>query len=146
MNEDINKTIQANSADLSKFKQTKRIHSITSEIEHRSLTIGIPSKQHGFLEIIHFGSKPRHIELGEDDLVIGRAQECDIQLLLTNVSRRHARITYYNEEYHIEDLESTNGVYVNGIKVARCILRNQDQIEIGNVNIIFHEEKIRKNT
>lgn len=144
MDEDINKTIQANSADLSKFEQTKPIHSITSEIERRSLNIGIPSKQHGFLEIIHFGSKPRHIELGEDDLVIGRAQECDIQLLLTDVSRKHARITYYNEEYHIEDLESTNGVYINGIKIARCILRDLDQIEIGKAKILFSEAKIRK--
>jgi pSer/pThr/pTyr-binding forkhead associated (FHA) protein len=65
---------------------------------------------------------------------------------LTSVSRKHARITYYNEEYHVEDLDSTNGVYVNGIKVARCILRDQDQIEIGKVKILFSEAKIREKT
>ena len=146
MTEDIEKTILTNSADLEKANQTKVRFSTTSEIERRSLINEIPSKQHGFLEIIQFAYKPRHIELDEDDVIIGRSQECDIQLSLDNVSRRHARIIYFNEEYQIEDLESTNGVYVNGIKVARCILRNQDQIEIGNVKIIFHEEKIRKNT
>jgi pSer/pThr/pTyr-binding forkhead associated (FHA) protein len=56
----------------------------------------------------------------------------------------HARIIYRNEEYQIEDLGSTNGVYVNGIKVEKCILREQDVIEIGGVKILFVEEKIRQ--
>lgn len=146
MNEDIEKTIQTDSPGREKYKQIKHKYSTTSEIERRSLINEIPSKQHGFLEIIQFGHRPRHIELDEDDVIVGRSPECDIQLSLDNVSRRHARIIYFNEEYHIEDLESTNGVYVNGIRVARCILRNQDQIEMGNVKILFNEEKIRKKT
>ncbi len=47
----------------------------------------------------------------------------------------------HNEEYLIEDLGSKNGVFVNGIRVVKCILRNSDQIDIGGVKLVFREEK-----
>jgi pSer/pThr/pTyr-binding forkhead associated (FHA) protein len=79
--------------------------------------------------------------LGQRPVVIGRSTECDIQLEVQNVSRKHARVLFQNEEYLIEDLESTNGVFVNGIKTVKCVLRNNDQIEIGGVKLLFNEEK-----
>jgi pSer/pThr/pTyr-binding forkhead associated (FHA) protein len=90
------------------------------------------------------GEKKERIYLGENEVVIGRIPDCDIQLLVDNVSRMHARIIYRNEEYQIEDLDSMNGVYVNGIKVEKCILREHDIIEIGGVKILFVEEKVRQ--
>jgi pSer/pThr/pTyr-binding forkhead associated (FHA) protein len=80
-------------------------------------------------------------ELSERAVVIGRSAECDIQLGVQNVSRNHAQVVFHDEEYLIEDLESTNGVFVNGIKVVKCVLRNNDQIEIGGVKLVFNEEK-----
>lgn len=115
--------------------------SSTLEISRKTFIGKIPSKQHAFLEII--GGDPGKLELGENEVIIGRVPECDIQLSVENVSRKHGRILYVNEEYTIEDMGSTNGIYVNGIKVAKCILRNQDLIEIGGVKILFNEGKIR---
>ena len=82
---------------------------------------------------------PRKAFMGE--LPIGRSPPCRIQLRRAIVSRSHARVTFRNEEYHLEDLGSTNGTYVNGIKVERCILRNNDQIDIGGVKMLFSEQK-----
>ena len=62
---------------------------------------------------------------------------------MDNVSRKHARIIYRNEEYQLEDLGSTNGIYVNSIKVAKCILRDQDLLDIGGIKMLFCEEKAR---
>jgi pSer/pThr/pTyr-binding forkhead associated (FHA) protein len=94
------------------------------------------------LEVIGTLENENHVELGEEEVFIGRAPECLIQLSVENVSRKHARITFRNEEYQIEDLGSTNGVYINGIKVEKCTLRKHDQIEIGGVKIIFNEGSI----
>ena len=44
----------------------------------------------------------------------------------------------------MEDMNSTNGVYVNGVRVVKCVLRDNDQIEMGGVKIIFKEEKTLK--
>lgn len=51
------------------------------------------------------------------------------------------RLTFRNEGYPLEDLGSTNGTSVNGIKVERCVLRTNDQIDIGGVKVLFSEEK-----
>jgi pSer/pThr/pTyr-binding forkhead associated (FHA) protein len=97
--------------------------------------------RHAHFEVISSDEKNEIIELGEEEVFIGRSPRCDIHLPLENVSRRHARVVFRNEEYHVEDLNSTNGVYVNGIRVEKCVLRNNDQIVIGGVKIFFYEEK-----
>ena len=102
----------------------------------------ISTQHHAFLEIIGAFENEKRVELGEDEFFIGRSPECQIKLSTENVSRKHARITFHNEEYQIEDLGSLNGVYINGIKVEKCTLRNQDQIEIGDVKILFNEGNI----
>jgi pSer/pThr/pTyr-binding forkhead associated (FHA) protein len=146
MDENIDKTLHKDSIETEKFKMVQASHTSTAEIFRKSIVNDFPAEQHGFIEIFQFGHKPRCVELNEEEAIIGRSPECDILLTLENVSRRHARVVYTNEEYLIEDMESTNGVYVNGIKVERCNLRNHDQIEIGGIKILFYEDKIRKKT
>jgi pSer/pThr/pTyr-binding forkhead associated (FHA) protein len=50
-----------------------------------------------------------------DGVVIGRAPECDLALDDPLVSRRHARVLVSDLGVAIEDLDSSNGVYVNGV-------------------------------
>ena len=116
-------------------------YSTTVEISRRAFTGEISLRQRATLEVNCPGEATQLFELGEEEIVLGRSPECAIPLNVDNVSRRHARVFLRNDEFHIEDLESTNGTYVNGIKVAKCILRNNDHIEIGGVKILFTEEK-----
>jgi hypothetical protein len=116
-------------------------YSTTTKISREEYIGDIIIKHRAYLEIIGFGEKNRVIELGEGEIVIGRVPGCGIQLSVDNVSREHARLFFHNEEYHIEDLGSTNGTYVNGIEIVKCALRSNDQINIGGVEIVFTEEK-----
>jgi pSer/pThr/pTyr-binding forkhead associated (FHA) protein len=113
----------------------------TEEIQRGKFADLLPQAQRAYLEITGSEEKDGIFELGEKAMVIGRSADCDIQLGVQNVSRKHAGVVFQNEEYLIEDLESTNGVFVNGIKVVKCVLRNNDQIEIGGVRLVFNEEK-----
>jgi pSer/pThr/pTyr-binding forkhead associated (FHA) protein len=113
----------------------------TEEIPRGKFSEIMPLAQHAYLEITGSEKIDGIFELGEKAVVIGRSAECDIRLGVRNVSRKHASVFFHNEEYLIEDLGSTNGVFVNGIKVVKCVLRNNDQIEIGGVKLVFNEEK-----
>ena len=113
----------------------------TAAIPRKAFIGELPIKQRACLEIIRARGKSKVIELGEGELTIGRSPGCSIQLRRSIVSRSHAQVTFRNEEYHLEDLGSTNGTYVNGIKVERCVLRNNDQIDIGGVKMLFSEQK-----
>ncbi|MFH1490144.1 MAG: FHA domain-containing protein, partial [Pseudomonadota bacterium] len=115
--------------------------STTVEISGKTFVDEIPIEQRAYLEILGAEGRHRSVELGEEEVLIGRSPDSDIQIREGNVSRIHSRITFKNEEYSIEDLDSTNGTHVNGVRVMKCILRANDQIEIGGVKMYFHEEK-----
>lgn len=70
------------------------------------------------------------LSLGRD-LLIGRSPDVDLVLAEDMVSRKHARILAGEGSFAIEDLDSTNGTFVNGEKVQRTGLRQGDRILIG---------------
>jgi Protein of unknown function (DUF3662)/FHA domain len=78
----------------------------------------------------------RH-EVTKRKVVIGRGKECDIQLLDPNVSRRHAELRQEGAAYWIVDLDSTNGLEVNGKRLKRALLENGDRITLGSTEVVF---------
>jgi pSer/pThr/pTyr-binding forkhead associated (FHA) protein len=70
---------------------------------------------------------------------IGRTPENDIQIDANFVSRRHAVILGSPQHCIIEDLESVNGVQVNGRRVTRHFLRDGDVVTIGRTTFRFQE-------
>ena len=65
------------------------------------------------------------------ELTIGRDQTSDIQLDGLQISNRHARLVQSGGEVFVEDLNSTNGVYINGTRVTRQVVLPDDQVQIG---------------
>jgi Protein of unknown function (DUF3662)/FHA domain len=69
---------------------------------------------------------------------IGRSRDCDIVLDDSSISRRHAELRPVGSIWRIEDLDSTNGVRVNGIAIhGPRELRTGDRSEIGATEILF---------
>ena len=61
---------------------------------------------------------------------IGRAPGCELQIDSQSVSRNHAMILRSARELIVEDLNSTNGVLVNGRKVTRHLLTDGDTLTV----------------
>lgn len=80
---------------------------------------------------------PVHIQLEPKEYAIGRAEDADIYIPAPSASRQHARLFFLHEEEIIEDLNSTNGILVNGVRVARCVLQDNDVIKIGDATLLF---------
>jgi diguanylate cyclase (GGDEF)-like protein len=66
------------------------------------------------------------------DLVVGRGEDCTIQIHDHSVSRRHARIDHAPDGYHVHDLQSTNGTFVNDRPVTEALLHDGDYLRVGN--------------
>jgi pSer/pThr/pTyr-binding forkhead associated (FHA) protein len=64
---------------------------------------------------------------------IGRAPGCELQIDSQSVSRNHAMILKSARELIVEDLNSTNGVQVNGRKVTRHLLTDGDVLTVGEI-------------
>jgi hypothetical protein len=81
----------------------------------------------------------RRVELGEETAIIGRLPECAIALSDPQVSRHHAEIRREERGYRVVDLESTNGIQVNGIRVREAVLNDGDVITVGATSLRYEE-------
>ena len=85
------------------------------------------------------GLPAKVISLINDVTVIGRSAQADISVPSDgNCSRRHCQIRKWAGKYIVEDLESHNGTFVNGAKVAKTQeLADGDLISIGDTTVLF---------
>jgi FHA domain-containing protein len=70
-------------------------------------------------------------------MVIGRSKDTDIRVADANISRRHAEIRQEGSTFWIVDLDSTNGVAVNGRALKRAKLDDEDRITLGSTELVF---------
>ncbi|MBR58136.1 MAG: hypothetical protein CMH54_08960 [Myxococcales bacterium] len=81
----------------------------------------------------------------EGEYVMGRSQHCDIVLSSPNISRRHGRIFVRDRKAHIEDLNSSNGIFVDGERITGVVeLGLTGTFQIGE--FILHLEGTPYNT
>jgi diguanylate cyclase (GGDEF)-like protein len=81
-------------------------------------------------------SEPRlgsRIVLGESPVEIGRGSSCSLIIDSDSVSRRHARVEWTGSGHRVVDLGSTNGTFVNAMRVTTHELRDGDRIQFGKV-------------
>jgi predicted component of type VI protein secretion system len=72
------------------------------------------------------------IVLDKPILLLGRHPECDIQIDSRKVSRRHCCIAHVADYLVVRDLDSTNGIRINGARVQEGKLQHGDELTIGN--------------
>lgn len=89
--------------------------------------------------IIYTTEGPREVELKEHN-TLGRHPRNTIQILDRIVSKEHCHITLHNGHFMMRDLGSLNGTMVNGKRVQDHLLRDWDEMKLGNTRIVFHEQ------
>lgn len=75
----------------------------------------------------------RRFPLQRDVTVIGRREDCDLRIPLTEVSRKHCRLVQGSNGLRVEDLGSSNGTFHNGSKVQESMVQPGDHLQIGPV-------------
>jgi len=71
------------------------------------------------------------VEVTRSGTVLGRHSSADVRLPLPDVSRHHCRFVCESGRWQVVDLDSLNGIFLNGEPVRRAELRDCDQLRIG---------------
>ncbi|HEY7427811.1 MAG TPA: FHA domain-containing protein [Gemmataceae bacterium] len=92
---------------------------------------------HGELQPIGGGDV---VPLIREILTIGRRESCDIRMAFPNISGLHAQLSFRNGYWYIRDMNSTNGVKVNGTRVQEKLLHPRDEVTIGKRRYVIEYE------
>jgi membrane associated rhomboid family serine protease len=82
------------------------------------------------------------IPAGDKPIVAGKQRESELMLIGERVSRVHCRLLPADSGWRIEDHDSTNGVFVNGERIASCKLDDGDRIRIGDYELVYSEHMV----
>jgi type II secretory pathway predicted ATPase ExeA len=115
------------------------------------LHVGHPSEQTqrgsangtvvGRILIAHEGKTTLERELRPGRLVIGRTADNDVQIDSKFISRHHCQVVTQHDSCVIEDLNSTNGIYVQSKRVRRYNLNDGDIVIVGQHEIMYMDER-----
>lgn len=85
-------------------------------------------------------STPKCFPLTGDSILVGRQAYCDLVLENHAVSREHAKFIRKKDQWFVEDLQSRNGVWINGKRTGYepVEVKDGDQIAVGDVTMVFH--------
>ena len=96
-----------------------------------------------WLYVVRGKDQGRRFEIGENKRVtIGREKSNSIRLIDEEASRHHAFILNVDADLEIRDLNSSNGTFVNGERVATAVLKRGDQIDIGQTSFLVGQSTL----
>ncbi|HMJ37136.1 MAG TPA: DUF1707 and FHA domain-containing protein [Baekduia sp.] len=70
-------------------------------------------------------------------LVLGRSRSCDVRFVESTVSRCHAELLRVGDGWLLVDRASTNGTWVNGVRVTRTAVCDGDEIRLGTARVVL---------
>ena len=87
------------------------------------------------------GSALDRWEIKDKPLTFGRGDEADVQIKDERMSRQHFVVEPREDKFFVRDLNSTNGTYVNNIRISEQELHPNDKIRGGQTVVVFELEK-----
>jgi len=96
------------------------------------------------LHLVKGNPKGKQVEVPEGILTVGRAEDRDLIIASTRVSRRHCRITNDTSGLTLRDNDSGNGTLVNGQRVTEQKLEPGDHVTIGPLTFLVEVEGVKE--
>jgi general secretion pathway protein A len=123
---------------------TNRMHAPT--MDHGGGTGADPNHPVGRILVASEGTTMVERDLRPGRLVIGRTPDNDLQIDSKFISRHHCQIVTQADACVIEDLNSTNGIYVQSKRVRRYNLNDGDVVQVGQHEIMYIDERLPRST
>jgi len=77
------------------------------------------------------------LEVKQVAAVVGRHSQADVRVLAPEVSRRHCQLAFRDGQWLVLDLQSLNGIYVNGDRVREAVLHDGDRVRVAACTLII---------
>lgn len=103
------------------------------DLRHQANTLATLKTPIINLEVVTGQEKTVQNRFTENEIVIGRDKNCDLPVMDEAVSAHHAHITFHHRQWWLEDLNSTNGTFLNREKIITPnVLTTGDEFKCGD--------------
>ena len=79
----------------------------------------------------------------EPGLTVGRASDNDLVIAHPSISAHHAELHFDGEQFLLRDLSSSNGTFVNGVRITSATLNAGDIVHLGPVALEFRDGQLQ---
>lgn len=111
------------------------LYTLWKDLKQRSQAVSAPSVPALSLAPQAQGERPP-MRFLTPQVIIGRDPACDCRLEDKTISGQHARLSYHHAQWWVEDLNSTNGTFLNGEPVLGAVVATSgDQLRCGGVDL-----------
>lgn len=111
------------------WRDMRRQGTKLAEQKKPSLTITVLSEH----------SRQKQGRFSQSEIIIGRHAHCDLSIMDEALSAQHARISHHHGQWWLEDLNSTNGTFLNDSKLTTsAVVITGDQFKCGNTLFVLH--------
>ncbi len=91
------------------------------------------------IHVMLAGQKVGTYPLKASPWIVGRHASCHVHIDNAGISRRHCQFTYENGVYHVQDLMSANGTFIQDERVRKAPVENGTEINIGKYVLVFED-------
>lgn len=86
-----------------------------------------------------FTQEPIEKQFQKAEIILGRDPDCDFTISDETISLRHCKLSYHHKQWWANDLNSTNGSFINDNPIDSAVIITEDDIlRLGQVSIIIH--------
>jgi general secretion pathway protein A len=130
--------VQAAAVELQWVEYAERVRDLDTDTDQTGRQ-RIASSAYGKLELLHRDQFLTDYDLHPGRIIIGRTSDNDLQIRSKFISRHHAQIISDVQQSLLEDLNSTNGVFVRSQRIKRHRLSEGDVIQLGEHRLVYRE-------
>jgi len=97
----------------------------------------VPEGMMVMLRVLEGQEVGRGYPIHKTPVSLGRDALCDVSILDSRMSRQHAMLLYFQPDFFIKDLGSTNGSFVNDKRIKQALIKNGDHLKLGSTVLEF---------
>jgi predicted Zn finger-like uncharacterized protein len=124
-----------------KEKQTKELEdgksAVLEEDSNLPQLAPLPTDKRYSLAVIMGANAGQIYTVTKPRTVLGRGTESSVQLQDSEVSRKHAMLEIHGDEATVVDLGSTNGTYVDGVRIQKATIYSNQEFSLGTTTLMF---------
>jgi hypothetical protein len=126
-------------AELQWVEFSERVRARENSIDRTGQFAGTANRPMARLEVLYRDQLVGEYRLGVGKTIIGRTSDNDVQINSRFISRHHAQVVSDAAQCVLEDLNSTNGVFIRAQRVKQQALADGDVIQIGEHKLLYRD-------